>query len=106
MARTGDHTKIIVAANDASGELAIFDANGSAIIGPRSLGAGTVPLVAVNIDGTRVAVQFVAAAQVSSFCSTPRSTKSLHPSSSTRKAWPSRATETSSTPAKTPPALR
>ena len=49
MARTGDHTKIIVAANDASGELAIFDANGSAVIGPRSLGTGTVPLVAANV---------------------------------------------------------
>jgi hypothetical protein len=61
MARTGDHTKIIVAANDASGELAIFDANGSAVFGPRSLGAGTVPLIAANIDGTRFAVQFVAA---------------------------------------------
>jgi len=61
MARTGDHTKIIVAANDASGELAIFDANGSAVIAPRSLGTGTVPLVAANVDGTRFAVQFVAA---------------------------------------------
>jgi hypothetical protein len=27
MARTGDHTKLIVAANDSSGQLAIFDAN-------------------------------------------------------------------------------
>ena len=61
MARTGDHTEIIVAANDTSGELAIFDANGSALVGPRSLGAGTVPLIAANIDGTRFAVQFVAA---------------------------------------------
>ena len=35
MARTGDHTEIIVAANDASGELAIFDANGSPVVGAR-----------------------------------------------------------------------
>jgi len=61
MARTGDHTEMIVAANDASGELASFDANGSAVAGPRSLGTGTVPLVAANVDGTRFAVQFVAA---------------------------------------------
>jgi DNA-binding beta-propeller fold protein YncE len=61
MVRTGDHTKIIVAANDASGELVIFDTNGSAVISPRSLGTGTVPLIAANIDSTRVAVQFVAA---------------------------------------------
>jgi len=61
MARTGDHTKIIVAANDTSGDLAIFDANGSAVTGPRSLGAGTLPLVAANVDGTRYALQFVAA---------------------------------------------
>ena len=61
MVRTGNHTKILVAANDASGELAIFDANGSAVVGPRNLGAGSLPLVAANIDGTRFAVQFVAA---------------------------------------------
>jgi IPT/TIG domain len=59
MARTGDHTKIIVAANDASGELAIFDATGAAIAGPRGLGAGTIALVAANPDGSRFAVQFV-----------------------------------------------
>jgi hypothetical protein len=60
MARSGDHTKIIVAANDVSGELAIFDANGSPVLGPRSLGAGSLPLVAANLDATRFAVQFVA----------------------------------------------
>jgi hypothetical protein len=61
MARTGDHTKIIVAASDASGELAIFDANGAAIAGPHGLGAGTIPLVAANPDGSRFAVEFVSA---------------------------------------------
>ena len=61
MARTGDHTKIIVAASDASGELAIFDANGAAIAGPHGLGAGTIPLVAANPDGSRFAVEFLAA---------------------------------------------
>jgi DNA-binding beta-propeller fold protein YncE len=61
MARTGDHTKIIVAANDASGESAIFDANGSLLAGPHAFGAGTIPLVAANPDGSRFAVQFVSA---------------------------------------------
>jgi hypothetical protein len=66
MARTGDHTKIFVAANDASGESAIFDANGNAIAGPHGFGTGTIPLVAANPDGTRFAVEFVsgAAAQI------------------------------------------
>jgi hypothetical protein len=59
MARTGDHTKIFVAANDASGESAILDANGSIIAGPRILGAGTIPLVAANPDGSRFAAEFV-----------------------------------------------
>jgi len=61
MARTGDHTKLIIAANDASGEAAIFDATGAAIAGPQGLGAGTIPLVAANPDGTRFAVEFVSA---------------------------------------------
>jgi hypothetical protein len=61
MARTGDHTKLIVAANDASGESAIFDANGSLLAGPHAFGAGTIPLVAANPDGSRFAVQFVSA---------------------------------------------
>ena len=61
MARTGNHSRIIVAASDASGELAVFDPTGAAIAGPRVLGAGTIPLVAANPDGSRFAVQFVSA---------------------------------------------
>jgi hypothetical protein len=59
MARAGDHTKLIVAANDDSGQLALVDANGNLIAGPQALGAGTIPLVAANPDGSRFAVQFV-----------------------------------------------
>jgi hypothetical protein len=59
MARTGDHTKLIVAANDSSGELAVFDVTGAAIAGPRVLSAGTIPIVAANPDGSRFAVQLV-----------------------------------------------
>jgi hypothetical protein len=67
MARTGDHTKLIVAANDASGEAAIFDATGVAIAGPQGFGAGTIPLVAANPDGTRFAVEFVSASAAQLF---------------------------------------
>ena len=61
MARSGDRTKLIVAANDASGEAAVFDASGAVVAGPHSFGAGTIPLVAVNPDGSRFAVEFVSA---------------------------------------------
>jgi IPT/TIG domain len=67
MARTGDHTKIIVAANDTSGEAAIFDATGAVLAGPRGFGAGTIPLVAANPDGTRFAVAFVSSSAAQLF---------------------------------------
>jgi len=59
MARTGDHTKVLVASGDSSGELAIYDANGNVLAGPHGLGSGTIPLVAANPDGSRFAVVFV-----------------------------------------------
>jgi len=59
VARTGDHAKLLVAASDASGEVAIYDANGSVLAGPRGLGAGTIPLIAANPDGSRIVVVFV-----------------------------------------------
>ena len=61
MARSGDHTKLIVAANDASGEAAIFDASGAVVAGPHGFGVGTIPLVAANPDGSRFAVEVVSA---------------------------------------------
>jgi len=60
MARTGNQSKVLVAANDASGELAIYDSNGNVFAGPHGLGTGTIPLVAANPDGTRYAAVFVA----------------------------------------------
>ncbi|MGC2815063.1 MAG: hypothetical protein WA207_06620, partial [Candidatus Acidiferrum sp.] len=60
MARTSDQTKVLVAASDSSGELAIYDANGNVFAGPHGLGSGTIPLVAANADGSRFAVDFVA----------------------------------------------
>jgi len=56
MARTGDHTKVLVAANDSSGQVALFDSNGNVIVGPQAPGNGTISFVAANTDGSRVAV--------------------------------------------------
>lgn len=60
MARAGNQSKVLVAAGDASGELAIYDSNGNILAGPHGLGTGTIPLVAANPDGTRFAAVFVA----------------------------------------------
>jgi hypothetical protein len=60
MARTGDQSKVLVAANDSSGEVAVYDGTGNLAIGPRGLGSGVIPLVAANPSGTRFAVVFVA----------------------------------------------
>ncbi|MFI5059370.1 MAG: IPT/TIG domain-containing protein [Candidatus Acidiferrales bacterium] len=56
MARTGDRTKILVAANDTSGEIGVFDANGNVVTAPQTLGSGPISLVAANNDGSRFAV--------------------------------------------------
>jgi hypothetical protein len=59
LARSGDGTHVLVAASDSSGEVALFDANGNAVAGPRGLGAGTIPQVAANADGSVFAVLLV-----------------------------------------------
>jgi IPT/TIG domain len=56
LARSGDHSRVIAAANDSSGEIAIYNATGSVVAGPLALGAGTIPSVAANPDATRFAV--------------------------------------------------
>jgi len=58
LALTGDRTKMMVAANDTSGEIGIFDANGNVAMGPHTLGSGPISLVAANNDGSRFAVVF------------------------------------------------
>ncbi len=58
MARSGDQSRVIVAANDASGNVAVFGPAGAVIAGPRSIGAGAITWVAANSDGSRVAVAF------------------------------------------------
>jgi hypothetical protein len=59
MARTRDHTKLLVAASDASGGLAVYNSNGSVVAGLRAVGTGTIPLVAANADGSMFAAVFV-----------------------------------------------
>ena len=59
VARTGDHTKVLVASSNTSGttaEVALYDANGSVLAGPRGLGAATVSLMAASADGSRFAI--------------------------------------------------
>ena len=58
MARSADHTRVLVAANDSSGEIAVFGANGALVAGPVTLGSGTVLRAAANQDGSRLAVAF------------------------------------------------
>ncbi len=59
MARTGDWTRVLVAASDASAELAVYNSNGNIFAGPHGLGTGTIPLVAANADGSRYAAVLV-----------------------------------------------
>jgi hypothetical protein len=58
LARSGDHSKILVAASDSSGELAIFGAPGNVVAGPLTLAAGAVTNTAANSDATRFAAVF------------------------------------------------
>src|SRR5260370_19495751 len=67
MARPGDHTKVVIAATDASGELAVFDASGNLIAGPHLLGAGTIPLVAANPNGARFGTELGSAGRAQVF---------------------------------------
>jgi hypothetical protein len=58
LARSGDHSKVLAAANDSSGEIAIYNATGSIVAGPLALGAGTIPSIAANPDASRFAVVY------------------------------------------------
>ncbi|HUN62210.1 MAG TPA: IPT/TIG domain-containing protein [Candidatus Sulfotelmatobacter sp.] len=66
LARSGDHTCVLAAANDTSGELAVFNSSGALIAGPAAPLAGTVTSVAANSNGSSfaVAVSAGAASQV------------------------------------------
>ena len=67
MAHTGDHTKLFVASNDSSGQVAMFDANGNLLAGPVTVGAGTISSVAANADGSRLAVALMSSATTQLF---------------------------------------
>jgi hypothetical protein len=56
IARSGDRSRALVAANDGSGELALFDGNGNVLAGPQTPSAGTILFAAVNNDASRSAV--------------------------------------------------
>ena len=58
IARTANHSRLFAAANDSSGEVALFDGNGAVMAGPVTLGSGTIPLAAANGDGSRFAAAF------------------------------------------------
>ncbi|GAC1616917.1 MAG: hypothetical protein NVS9B13_02950 [Candidatus Acidiferrum sp.] len=58
VARSGDHMRVLVAANDASGEIALLDNNGKFVLGPQTLGSGLISYVAANRDASRFAVAF------------------------------------------------
>jgi hypothetical protein len=58
MARSGDHTRVLVASNDSSGELALFDSSGALVAGPVTLGSGTVLQAAASPDASHFAVAF------------------------------------------------
>ena len=58
MARSGDHTKVLIATNNANNDLVVFDSNGNVLVGPVGLGNGATPLVAANADGSRFAAVF------------------------------------------------
>jgi len=60
LARSEDHAKVLAAANDSSGEVALFDATGNVVGGPLALGTGNITGLAANPDGSRFAVVFVA----------------------------------------------
>jgi DNA-binding beta-propeller fold protein YncE len=60
LARTGDHTKVLAAPADSSGELALFDSTGSVVAGPLTIGTGVITGIAANPDGSKFAVVFAA----------------------------------------------
>ncbi len=58
MAKSGDGSRLFVGAADSSGEVALFDSNGSLVVGPQTIGGGTISFIAANQTATRFAVLF------------------------------------------------
>jgi IPT/TIG domain len=55
MARSGDRTRLLAAANDSSGEAVVFDGNGNVVGSPQVLGSGNVIALAANSNGSSFA---------------------------------------------------
>jgi hypothetical protein len=64
MARSADYSRVLAAANDATGAVAVFDSGGNIVAGPQALGSGITSFVAANADGSRFAVAFTASGAV------------------------------------------
>ncbi|HET6932937.1 MAG TPA: IPT/TIG domain-containing protein [Candidatus Acidoferrum sp.] len=61
MARSGDGTRLLAAANDSSGGAVVLNGNGNVVSGPQILGSGNVAGVAANSNGSRFAALINAA---------------------------------------------
>jgi IPT/TIG domain len=55
MARSGDRTRLLAAANDSTGEAVVLDGSGNVVGGPQVMGSGTINALAVNSNGSRFA---------------------------------------------------
>lgn len=53
ISRSGDHSRLLVAANDASGAAGLFDGAGAIVVAPKALGFGAILSVAGNRDGSQ-----------------------------------------------------
>lgn len=60
LARSGDHSRVLAASNDSTGELAVFDSNGNLLVGPLAPTAGTISVLAANSGGSQFAVAIAA----------------------------------------------
>ena len=56
MTKSADGSRLFVAAADSSGEVALFDSNGSLATGPQAIAGGTISFAAANKTATRFAV--------------------------------------------------
>ena len=60
LARSGDHSRVLAAANDTTGEVALFDANGNLLASPQVPLAGVISVAAANANGTQFAIAVTA----------------------------------------------
>jgi IPT/TIG domain-containing protein len=55
MARSADHTRVLVTSNDNSGTTLVLDGNGAVLTAAKSIGSGALTYAAANSDGSRFA---------------------------------------------------